>query len=108
MVSSLKKENEVVEVVDEISEEEFMNMSDSMGKIDYEEVWKRVKGKRLSSKGLNKIVNEVRVENGMKEREWYWSEKDRVFKGWREKGREIVEKIGYFGKRKMKFYKFVE
>jgi len=92
-------------VEDEISLEEFEKLSEKGG-VDYEEVWKRVEGRILSSKGLEKVVNEVR---GF-ERQLYWSERKRILDQWRRKGRVIEEKLGIVfvngRRRRMKFYKF--
>jgi len=103
MVKRKEVEN-VEDIKDEVSVEEFMRMSERGSKIDYEEVWNRVNGKILSSKGLEKVVSEIRGSD----REFYWSEKNRVFKIWKEKGRMIEERIGFVGNRRRKFYKFSE
>lgn len=97
------KENKVYE----IGIEEFENLMEDIesdGVIDYEELWDRVKGKVLSSKGLEKVVNELRGW----EREFYYSERKRVFGKWRRKGRKILKKKLRVGNRKMNFYYFVE
>jgi hypothetical protein len=92
-------------VVEEITEEEFERMSEIGTKVNYEELWNQVAGKILSNRGLSKIVSALRADG--KERDWYYSEKKRVFNNWREKGRVIEEKIGFVNNRRMKFYKFI-
>lgn len=95
-------------IVEEVSEEEWNKMKDVKegvrGSVNWEEVWNRVRGRILSWKGFEKVVNEVRGE----ERKLYWSEKDRVFENWKRKGRKIEEKIGFNGSRNRKFYRFSE
>ena len=100
-----KVEKEDLNVKEELSMEEWSKMEEGLSsKVDYEKVWEKVKGKIMSNKGLEKVVNKIR---GF-EREFYWSEKDRVFKSWRKKGRKIEEKLGIVGNRRRKFYRFLE
>jgi hypothetical protein len=99
--------NEEMEI-QELSVEEFSKLSDSGGKIDYEELWNKVTGKILTTAGLTAKFNEVRKEKGLSVRDMHWSEKDRIFKNWKAKERTIDTKVGYTGKHKTNVYRFSE
>lgn len=82
--------------VEELSEEEFGKLSESAAKIDYEEVWALVVGKRLTTAGFEAAVNTVRKAGGQPVRQLYFSEKKRMFDKWTDAGRKIETKIGFF------------
>jgi hypothetical protein len=107
MVKKNEAEAGVVEeeVLEECTAEEFGKMTDQpRGIVDWEQVWAKVNGRFMSQALFTKIVNAVRGS----EREFYWSERQRVLKNWRDKGRKIDEKTGLANKRRMKFYHFYE
>jgi hypothetical protein len=103
------KDESKVEVIEEIDAAEFDKLSETGGgSVDYEAVWTLVKDRFLTTKGLDAAVNKVRKLSGSADREFYWSERKRVFTLWRNKGRTVNEKLGRVGNKKTKVYQFLE
>jgi hypothetical protein len=95
--------------IEEISPEAFEKLAEGTanGKVDYEELWKLLEGKIMTSATFNKQVNVVRKAAGLTERELYYSERKRVFEGWEKQGRQVQIRVGTYGKKRMNVYKFV-
>lgn len=96
------------EIQTEMTVKDFNQLSPtSRTVIDYEAVWNLVKGKILSTKGLEEAINQVRGTTKTP-RPFYWGERQRVFKAWREAGRKVEKRLGTRGGKRMNFYRFQE